>query len=89
MDWKEILEKPYSEIEKIADEMKPEKLRELGKMLQTVSERAGIMGVYFEERHGYGCGDQGHKKAVKVMNRTGKKIHMGAFGFNAYHDINI
>lgn len=55
--------------------------------LEAIAERAGMMAAYLEERNGYGCGDQGHGKAIKAMNRVGKIVHMKAFGYNAFHDL--
>jgi len=58
-------------------------------MLEALSVRAGMVASYLDERNGYGCGDRGHKKALKQMNRTGKIIHMKAFGYNAFHNISF
>lgn len=54
-----------------------------------IAMRAGQMARYFDERHGYGCGDQGHDKAVKSLNKAGKAIWCKAFGYNEYLDINF
>jgi hypothetical protein len=40
-----------------------------------------------DERHGYGCGDQGHKKAVNQANRNGKIVWMKVFGYNGYVEV--
>lgn len=29
---------------------------------------------YMNQRHGYGCGDQGHKAAVKEQNRVANRV---------------
>ena len=48
-----------------------------------------MMAVYIEEREGYGCGDQGHAKALKEMNRAGRMVHTKALGFNTFHDLSF
>ena len=40
-------------------------------------------------RYGYGCGDQGHRKAVKSLNKAAKIIWMKAFGYNAHYDLSF
>jgi len=52
--------------------------------LEYLSKRAGMIAAYLNERHGHGCGDQGHEKAIKEMNRVGKTIWMKAFGYNGF-----
>jgi hypothetical protein len=64
----------------------------LGNLTHTslgLSQRAGMMARYLDEREGYCCGDQGHDAAVKAMNKAGKIIYMKAFGYNAFHDLNF
>jgi len=75
--------------EKIADEMASKDMEVMVKELESIAERAGELAGYFDMRHGYGCGDQGHKVAVKNMHRVGKLIHCKAFGYNAYFDVTI
>ena len=48
-----------------------------------------MMAAYILERDGYGCGDQGHKTAIKRMNKTGKTIWMTAFGYNGFHPLSF
>jgi len=63
----------------------PEKERDsLRRELEGISERSGALSGYLEERHGSGCGDQGHEKAMKKAMRNGKMIWMKVFGFNGY-----
>jgi len=66
-----------------------EDLRELIKDLEAVAERAAMMATYLEERHGYGCGDQGHASAVKACNRAARIVHCRALGYNAYKDLSF
>ena len=56
--------------------------------LEAVAMRAGQMAAYLDERAGgNSCGDQGHRSAVKALNRAGRMIWRRVFGYNAYHDI--
>lgn len=80
-----VIEKAFAALPKIAANMG--NAQEVIEDLEHIAKRAGMMAAYLEERDGYGCGDQGHKKAVKAMNRVGKIIHMKAFGYNAFHDL--
>ena len=64
-----------------ADKMKPEELTEIEGQLEALSERAAMLAGYLTERHGYGCGDQGHEAGVKRANKYLKKIHCDVFGF--------
>jgi hypothetical protein len=57
--------------------------------LEGLAQRAGMMAAYILERDGYGCGDQGHKNAIKRMNKTGKTIWMTVFGYNAFHPLSF
>lgn len=84
-----VLNKALVDLEKIADKMNETERRELTQKLEAISLRAGEMAGYFDARFGSGCGDQGHKIAVKQLNRAGKKIWMKVFGYNAYHDISF
>jgi hypothetical protein len=59
------------------------------RLLEGLAERAAMLAGYLDERHGYGCGDQGHEKAVKTMNKYGRTVWMKIFGYNGYHELNI
>ena len=89
MKAKNLMKKAPIDWEKIVDKLSQNERQDLRESLENISERAGILAGYLDERHGYGCGDQGHDKAVKTMNRIGKIIHMKAFGYNAYHELKI
>ena len=43
-------------------------LQEVSKILENRGEH--LIGAYLGERAGYGCGDQGHEKAVKSFNKV-------------------
>ena len=80
-----VIEKAFVDLPKIASLMN--NAQEVIKDLEAISQRAGMMAAYLEERNGYGCGDQGHEKALKAMNRAGRHIHMNVFGYNAFADL--
>jgi hypothetical protein len=63
--------------------------QEIIRELEGLAQRAGMMAAYILERDGYGCGDQGHSKAIKRMNKTGKTIWMTAFGYNGFHNLSF
>jgi hypothetical protein len=80
-----VLEKAFNALPKIAENMTNK--QDVIHDLEAIAKRAGMMAAYLSERHGSGCGDQGHDKALKAMNRTGKIIHMKAIGYNAFHEL--
>ena len=86
---KVLMESAPIEWERLIDLVSSKRRGELVRELEAISIRAGILARYIDERHGYGCGDQGHEKAVKRMNCAGKIIHMKVFGYNAYHGLSI
>jgi len=82
---KKIIEKSFVDMAAIYPDIK--NLQELVKELEEISQRAGMMAQYLDEREGYGCGDQGHDKALKAMNRAGRIIHVRVFGYNTFRDL--
>jgi phosphopantothenate synthetase len=82
-----ILRAPFVDLPSLCQNMK--NMQELEHELEALSVRAGMMAAYIGERHGYGCGDQGHNKALKAMNKAGKAIHVKAFGYNAFNDLSF
>lgn len=75
--------------EKLVDELSTEERRAIVKELEGICHHTVQLAGYIEERHGYGCGDRGHKKALKTANKWGKMIWMKVFGYNGYIDINV
>jgi hypothetical protein len=73
--------------EKAVDKILTRQRDELRRQLEGIAERAAVLAGYMDERHGYGCGDQGHKKAVKQANRNGKMVWMKVFGYNGYVEV--
>ena len=82
-----LIKKAPVEWEKTVNRLSSVDRGTLRKELEAISERAGMLAAYLDERHGYGCGDQGHGKAVKSVNKTGRLIHCKAFGYNAFHEL--
>lgn len=72
-----------------ADAMKPEDLDGARRFLEGIAERCATFAAYLDERHGYGCGDQGHKKGVEKANKVGRLLWCKGFGYNAYHDVTV
>jgi hypothetical protein len=77
---KQILARPMVEWEASADKMTTAERGEVARALNTMAERAARAASYFEERYGYGCGDQGHSRAVKKQNKLAERIRK-ALGF--------
>jgi hypothetical protein len=51
--------------------------------------RSAFIAAYLGERYGYGCGDQGHGKALKAANRAARLTHCEALGYNDCTSINF
>lgn len=77
-DWKETV-----------DAMSTKERGELNKELDGIAERAALLAGYLDERYGGGCGDQGHKQAMKTANRNGKMVWTKVLGYNDYHKLTI
>ena len=84
-----IMKKAPIQWEKTIDKMNSESRQILCKELEDIAECATILAGYVDERHGYGCGDQGHIKAVTTSNKYGKMVHCKVFGYNAYIELKI
>ena len=91
MEWLSLfdkLERPAVEWGAMAEEIRGE-LSTVVRDLEAVAERAARLARYLDQRHGNGCGDQGHKSAVKAQNRAGRVVHEKVFGYNSTHDISF
>jgi hypothetical protein len=89
MNVSEFLAIPPAEIQSAVEKMSDIEKHDMMSKLAHVAARAAEYHAYVGERYGYGCGDQGHKSAVKEMNKVGKKVWCNAMGFNAYIPLNI
>ena len=87
MTAKKLMETAPVDWEKAVDKIPTRQRDELRRQLEGIAERAAVLAGYMDERHGYGCGDQGHKKAVKQANRNGKMVWMKVFGYNGYVEV--
>jgi hypothetical protein len=85
--YKMITEVAPVDLKDYVEKMKTQEMDLLRRELEGIAERAAFLAGYLDERHGYGCGDQGHDKAVKTANKNGRKVWVQVFGYNAYHDI--
>lgn len=84
-----MMKKAPVDWEKTVDKLTTRERDDLRRELEGISERAAMLAGYLDERHGYGCGDQGHEKAVKRANGNGKTVWMKAFGYNGFHELTI
>lgn len=84
-----IMKRAPVDWEKTVDRIKSQDRDTLRRELEGIAERAGILAGYLDERHGYGCGDRGHKAAMKRANKNGKLIWMKVFGYNGFHELTI
>ena len=84
-----MMKKAPVDWEKAVNRMNDREISDLRRAAEEISAEAAQLAGYLTERDGYGLVDQGHKKAVKTMNRNGKMVWMKVFGYNAYHEINI
>ena len=75
--------------ERKVDKLTSKERDELRREFEGISLRAGELAAYIDQRHGFGCGDQGHGKAVKAMMKAGHVIWCKAFGYNAFHDFSF
>ncbi len=85
----ELMDVAPFEWEKTVEAMSIMGRDDMRRQMEGIALRAGELAGYLDERHGYGCGDRGHREAVKEANRVGKIIWTKAFGYNEYHRITI
>lgn len=64
--------------------MTPDTMFDVRKSLEAVAEWATWLARYVDDRHGCGCGDQGHARALISANRAARTLWCKAFGYNAY-----
>ena len=62
------------------------KLQTLEQTLEGIATGAARLAAYLGQRHGYGCGDQGHDRAVRESNKVVAKVRR-ALGFHVTHPI--
>jgi len=75
---------PPVEWERAVDAMTGKKRHDIERELAGIALHAATLAGYLDKRYGYGCGDQGHKPAVRNANSVGKKVWCGALGYGAY-----
>lgn len=84
-----LLKTAPAALERAADRMSAVERRNVSRELEHLARYAAFLGVYLSERHGYGCGDQGHRSAVKKANSAARKLWTKVLGYYAFHDYNI
>lgn len=67
---------------------KPEIQDVIGTLSQ-MAIRLAMFGEYLDQRHGFGCGDQGHETAVRKCNSLQTKIRRAMGYTQARNDINF
>lgn len=75
--------------DKTVGRMKPGEIVEAIRYLEGMAMKCATFAAYLDERHGGGCGDQGHKKAVRNSNRVGRLLWRRGFGYNAFRGISF
>ena len=84
-----IMNKAPVEWEKVVDRMKSADRNELVTKLEGIAHRAALLAGYVDARYGNGCGDLGHKSAVKSANKAGNIVWCKVFGYNAHIDLTL
>ena len=87
MNIKRLLAKAPIEWQKAVDRMSRSERNDAARAFEGIAKRAAMLAGYLDERHGYGCGDQGHDKGVETANENAQKVWCKVFGYNAYHEI--
>jgi hypothetical protein len=85
----ELWQVSYKQLAYLASHvMTDDEKRQLGDHFEGLAVNAARIAAYLEQRHGSGCGDQGHEKAVKEQNRVARKVRQ-AMGYQQTLDINF
>jgi hypothetical protein len=62
------------------------RLQTLEQALEGIATGADRLAAYMGQRHGYGCGDQGHDRAVRESNKVVATVRR-AFGYHVTHPV--
>jgi len=87
--WQRLIEIAPVEWETTVNKMNNHDREELRSQFAHIAKVAAMLEGYLDERYGYGCGDQGHERAMKTANKNGKQVWMKVFGYNGYHELNV
>jgi hypothetical protein len=79
---------PPSEYEARVDRLDEQRRGEILKELERIAEAVATFAAYLDDRYGYGAGDQGHKSAVKHMNKVRRTLRK-ALGYTITKDLDI
>ena len=75
--------------EKMVDRISGADRGQLRRHFEIIAERAAFLARYLDERHGRGCGDQGHEAAAAAGNKAARAVWCKVFGYNDHHAIMI
>ena len=81
-----FLDKSFIEMQTEIENMPESEKDQIRRELEGIALRAAEMAAYIDYRQSHGASDQGHKKALKNLNRVGKLVWVKGFGYNARHD---
>jgi hypothetical protein len=62
------------------------RLQSLEQALEGITTGAARLAAYLGQRHGYGCGDQGHDQAVRESNKVVANVRR-ALGYTITHAV--
>ena len=83
-----IAEMPLVELGDECARMESADLDLVARDLEGIAAHCALRAAYLAMRHGCGCGDQGHKSAVKDANKVYRQVRK-ALGYNITHPINF
>jgi hypothetical protein len=79
----------FNEMKSLVDKMSESDKEKLRREIEGTALRAAEIAAYIDYRQGHGASDQGHKSALKNLNRVGKLLWVKGFGYNGYHTISF
>lgn len=79
---------PPSEYQARVDQLSVQRRKEIMDELERIAEATVTFIAYLDERYGYGLGDQGHKTAVKRMNKVRREFRK-TIGYTITKDLEI
>lgn len=77
------------DFQSFVDDLSSVDRQKLADELEGIAIQATFTHAYVQERHGYGCGDQGHEVSAKAANKARRKIRNNVIGYNETRDIPI
>jgi len=71
-------------VQAYVDNLASEKRDQCRRDMEGIAYFAAAYAAYLDERHGHGCGDQGHKDADKAALKAARITWTKVFGYNAH-----